>query len=111
MGYLNVKSDYTYIRGKSPMGIGPASQDFSPMIGSHPAEAIYNSIVEPKKWSGQARPTSPKPDPLAEQFRNPQPARRAMLHQAEPDLKRKLTAHGITERQASLQRLESRQRR
>jgi len=92
---------------------GPGCQDFSQQRRSHPSEMVFERVIAPThKWSATAGPPRPcTVEPLAPPMRDPEPARRAMLHEAEPGIERRLAAHSVTERQAALSRLESRQRR
>lgn len=120
--YDGMRTTYAHARGGGAgagMGVrtwwpdfGPGSQDFSQQRRSHPSEAIFERNVVPKRWSTQARP-EPAPElPLASQFRNPEPARHAMLRvDPQEDQARKLAAHAVTERQGALRRLELRQKR
>eukprot|EP00429_Kryptoperidinium_foliaceum_P079615 CAMPEP_0176216880 /NCGR_PEP_ID=MMETSP0121_2-20121125/17411_1 /TAXON_ID=160619 /ORGANISM="Kryptoperidinium foliaceum, Strain CCMP 1326" /LENGTH=319 /DNA_ID=CAMNT_0017556005 /DNA_START=20 /DNA_END=978 /DNA_ORIENTATION=- len=90
---------------------GPGCGDFSQQRRSHPNEMIFEKVVEHKRWCAKTKPSPPAGDLVASQYRNPEPAKRATLHEAHPDAERRDTAHGFTERQASLRRLELRQRR
>lgn len=89
---------------------GPSTQDFSQQRRSHPSDMIYEKIMEPKSWSTQERPRVPQGPASGAQFRNPAPARQALLETG-TSADRKLAAHVTTERQLGLRRLEMRQRR
>merc|ERR1719491_1939139 len=114
----NYTVTYAHARGGGPPGgvglrnwwpdFGPGCQDFSQQRRSHPSEGIFESVVEPKKWSHEARSSQPMGPPMAEQFRNPAPARHAMLHKSEPDVERKLAAHMTTNKAEAIRRLELR---
>lgn len=111
----------TYVKGGAPVGgtglkswwpdFGPGCQDFSQQPKGHPSESIFASVVEPMHWSHEARRPPPAKQNVAEQFRNPAPARHAMLHRTEPEVGHKLAQHHITKRQSNLHRLELRAKR
>jgi len=88
---------------------GPSTRDFSAQPRSHPSEAIFDSVIAPGKWSTRER-VAPSAETLAPKFRNPQPARAAMLSPS-PSAEEMLSAHAATERQSALRRMELRQRR
>eukprot|EP00928_Gymnodinium_smaydae_P001436 TRINITY_DN10530_c0_g1_i2.p1 TRINITY_DN10530_c0_g1~~TRINITY_DN10530_c0_g1_i2.p1 ORF type:complete len:311 (-),score=55.36 TRINITY_DN10530_c0_g1_i2:283-1215(-) len=88
---------------------GPTTQAFSFQEKQHPTETIFEKVVKPFTRQG-ASASAPELSPLRPQFRHPQPAREA-IHQGEPDGAAKLAAHAVTSRQASLRRMEVRQRR
>lgn len=116
-----ISTTYAHSRGGGPPGgtglrswwpdFGPGCQDFSQMRRSHPSESIFESVVDPKHWSAEANRPAAQREALAEQFRNPAPARHAMLHKTEPEVGRKAAARITTIKQASLQRLEHRSKR
>jgi len=114
-----IHTTYAHARGGGQGGctgqtwwpdFGPGSRDFSAQQRSHPSEVIFERIVKPAKWSTREKAATSAP-PMAQQFRNPQPARDALLNKTEPCVETKLAAHAVTERQAALRRLEVRQRR
>lgn len=117
--YGGISTHYLYTRGGGPPGgtgsrtwwpdFGPGTHDFSAQRRSHPNEAIFESVVQPKHWSKEPKP-APSVEPELSQFRNPAPARVAMLESG-TDVQRKVVAHVVTERQGALRRMELRQRK
>jgi len=119
--YGDLKTTFVHHRGGAPPDancirtwwpdFGPGSQDFSQQRRSHPSEGIFESVVEPKRWSHEGRPASMSQPALAEQFRNPAPARHAMLHKTEPEVEQKLAVHSTNQRQEASRRLHRRSRK
>mmetsp|Transcript_8263 Transcript_8263/g.18867 ORF Transcript_8263/g.18867 Transcript_8263/m.18867 type:complete len:304 (-) Transcript_8263:120-1031(-) len=115
-----ISTHYAHGRGGGPGAgtgrtwwpdFGPATRDFSAQDRSHPTETIFERVVKPGKWSATKSPGTSPASPVAAAFRNPQPARDALLTKAEPTPEAKRAAKAVTERQAALRRLEMRQRR
>eukprot|EP00929_Paragymnodinium_shiwhaense_P115376 TRINITY_DN84202_c0_g1_i1.p1 TRINITY_DN84202_c0_g1~~TRINITY_DN84202_c0_g1_i1.p1 ORF type:complete len:306 (+),score=52.77 TRINITY_DN84202_c0_g1_i1:67-984(+) len=97
---------------------GPSTRDFSYTYGAHPTESIFNRVVQPYTDSlkkSSANPANLEPGsrdaPAYKQFRQPQPARNAMLLKSEPTAEDKLAAHEIVQRKGALQRISMAQKR
>lgn len=88
----DMSTTYAHTRGG---GLGGSMR-----LRNHPADCIFERMFPPK-----ANPSGPLTEPLARQLRNPQPAVNFNF------VDRKLAAHAVTERQASLRRLDLRQKR
>lgn len=120
--YGGLSTTYAYARGGGGAAVGtgskgmwwpdygPTTKDFSQQRRSHPAESIFEGIMEPRHWDANREKKEVPPSPESTQFRHPVPAREAML-KAEPSLETKIAAHEVTQRQGALRRAEARQKR
>lgn len=117
--YGGIKTVYASARERGPSGstgptwwpdFGPSTHDFSSQPRSHPSEHIFDHVMQPKKWSTAPKSAPNLGPPVATQMRDPDPARNALFNKTVPSVDVKLAAHAVTERQASLRRLEMRQR-
>lgn len=106
---------YSSVKSKEVVGTGNTWwPDFGPGIRDHsyqekyaPHHHIFEKVVKPHTVVR----TRSEPAPISTQFRHPAPAREAMLHKADPTREEHLAAHEFFQKQASLRRLEARQRR
>lgn len=107
---------YASIKNTESVGTGKTWwPDFGPSIRDHsfqekfsPHHHIFEKVVKPHTV-GRARAPPPL-DRQPTQFRNPAPARQAMLMQDHPTHERLLAAKEVTAKQSSLRMLEVRQR-
>merc|ERR1719454_1138127 len=99
---------------------GPSVREFSHQPATHPTQTIFEKVLKPHTYFGTPGAPRPPEEPdvrtqVNVQFRHPRPAREAILStndfKAGAALQAKQWAHETTQKQASLKRLEMRQRR
>lgn len=107
--YASIKNTESVGTGKTWWpDFGPSIRDHSYQDGYMVHHHIFESQVKPHTTGRDRAPPPPERQPA--QFRNPAPARRAMLMNDQPTNERRLAAKQVTDRQSALRMLEVRQR-
>jgi len=110
------RTHYSSMKSREVVGTGNTWwPDFGPGIRDHSFQHkyalhhhLFEKAVKPHTTGRTARSEGP---PIGAQFRHPAPAREAMISKGHPDREEHLAAHTFFQKQASLRRLEARQKR
>lgn len=108
--YASIKSTDVAGTGKTWWpDFGPSLRDHSFQERFFPHHHIFEKVVKPHTTGRDRAPPPLEREP--KQFRNPAPARQAMLLRDQPTNEQRLAAKEVTDRQSHLRMLEVRQRR
>lgn len=114
--YGGMITHYASMKSAEPAGTGkvwwpdygPSQRDHSYQEKYMPANHIFDKVVKPHTTGRDRAPPQPERQPL--QFRNPAPARQAMLMQDQPTNEARLAAKEKTNKQGAMRMMEMRQR-